>query len=445
MQSIIGLLTFDGQNEHDLEHDPEHKVLFSEPKIYDADGDLSKRWYVYFSFVDPQTGKLKRLKNIYGKTNSYKTKESRYFLLGLYKKRLLKLLKEGYDPFGDNTAHHLKKANKTTEKPLDMSKSTGQGSKGSNAAREKKTGQERGMQKPTAGEALSYALKLKTNVVGERTLVDYRNRCDLFLKWVSENHNETLAIDKVDKKLVSEFLNEVQLKTSPRNRNNYRTCLSSIFQVLEDNEVIDKNFIKSISTLKSNPERNKTFSKKEHEDIFEYLEEKDPLLLLYIKFVSYNFLRPIEVCRLRVKDLNLESNTIQFRAKNKPLKTKLIPGILVRELPDLRNLDGDMLLFTPNGIGGIWETSLNNRGNYFSKRFNKVVKQHFGLDKNHGLYSFRHTFITKLYRSLVMETSPFAAKSSLMQITGHTTMAALEKYLRDIDAELPKDYSSHLN
>ena len=28
-----------------------------------------------------------------------------------------------------------------------------------------------------------------------------------------------------------------------------------------------------------------------------------------------------------------------------------------------------------------------------------------------------------------------------MLITGHATFAALEKYLRDIDAELPEDYS----
>ena len=28
-----------------------------------------------------------------------------------------------------------------------------------------------------------------------------------------------------------------------------------------------------------------------------------------------------------------------------------------------------------------------------------------------------------------------------MLITGHATMVSLEKYLRDIDAELPKDYS----
>ncbi len=42
------------QNEHVFEHVFEHvlkeKKRYSEPKIYDADGDLSKRWYVYFSF-----------------------------------------------------------------------------------------------------------------------------------------------------------------------------------------------------------------------------------------------------------------------------------------------------------------------------------------------------------------------------------------------------------
>jgi hypothetical protein len=42
---------------------------------------------------------------------------------------------------------------------------------------------------------------------------------------------------------------------------------------------------------------------------------------------------------------------------------------------------------------------------------------------------------------LVIDSSPYAAKSKLMQITGHSSMKALEQYLRSIDAELPEDYS----
>jgi integrase len=113
-------------------------------------------------------------------------------------------------------------------------------------------------------------------------------------------------------------------------------------------------------------------------------------------------------------------------------------------LPDLSNLSKDLVLFTPDKIGGVWETEISNRRDYFSKRFKKVIKDPFELSKDYGLYSFRHTYITKLYRALMKESSPFEAKSKLMLITGHSSMTALEKYLRDIDAELPADYSEML-
>jgi len=47
--------------EHDLEHDLSKKPLFSSPKIYTANGNLNKRWYVYFTFRNPESGKLELL------------------------------------------------------------------------------------------------------------------------------------------------------------------------------------------------------------------------------------------------------------------------------------------------------------------------------------------------------------------------------------------------
>jgi integrase len=85
--------------------------------------------------------------------------------------------------------------------------------------------------------------------------------------------------------------------------------------------------------------------------------------------------------------------------------------------------------------------SADSRRDHFTKRFKKIVKDHFELDANYTMYSFRHTFITKLYRSMIETKSPFEAKSELMEITGHSTMKALESYLRSIDAYLPNDYS----
>lgn len=66
----------------------------------------------------------------------------------------------------------------------------------------------------------------------------------------------------------------------------------------------------------------------------------------------------------------------------------------------------------------------------FSKRFRSVVKDHFKLNIDYGIYSFRHTFISKLHRKLREKNSPFEAKSNLMLITGHSSISSLEKYLR---------------
>ncbi|MAB47592.1 MAG: integrase [Flavobacteriaceae bacterium] len=455
MYNIYDLVTLEFINEHDLEHDLEHRRKFTTPKIYDANGDLKQRWYVYFSYRNPETGKMKRMKNIYGNANRFKTKADRYRILGLYKQRLTRFLKHGYNPFEDNTQLHLQKTNstqKTNNETVNVSQKNSvpekeaqkQIPKPTSKATERLNAKE--TNKPTSLElleAFNYALKLKINVISHSSYEDYRSRIYILHKWLKKHHKKVTHIEHLERKHVLEFLNEVQLSSSPRNRNNYRTVFSTIFQVLEDNEIIQHNFVTSIKPLNSKPKRHKTYTDDEQERIFKYLEDKDPILLLYIKFISYNFLRPLEVCRLRIKDINMQNKTLRFQAKNKVLKTKIIPDILFNELPDLSKCQPDDFLFTPKQIGGQWKATEINRRNNFGKRF-LTVKKELGFTNNYSLYSFRHTFITRLYRAMVKDSSPFEAKSRLMLITGHSTMTALEKYLRDIDAELPEDYSDLL-
>ncbi|MCM4169812.1 Tyrosine recombinase XerC [Arenibacter antarcticus] len=428
------LITLNNQVEHDLDNVLSHNDNYSIPKIYDAKGDLSKRWYVYFSFRNTETNKMERISNIYGKAHKYKTKENRYAILSSYRINLLKHLKEGYNPFDSNRSlHNSVKEQKnptksesnfitaTKEADIIVSKDTPAGT--------------------ALKDAFDFSLKLKKQQVSERTFQDYKYKMESFLKYISKHHTDVKTIDQLSKNVTQDFLNNLLLNSSPRNRNNHRLAMGSVMQTLEDNDIMPVNFIKKIPVLKSTPQRNKTYTLDKENKIFDYLESEDPILLLFIKFISYNFLRPIEVCRIRIGDINLENNTIQFKAKNSPLKTKIIPEILLKELPDLTKMDKTHFLFTPDKIGGVWETQETNKRNYFSKCFKTIVKAKFDLGADYGLYSFRHTYITKLYRMLLKNGSPFEAKSKLMLITGHTSMSALEKYLRDIDAELPEDYS----
>jgi integrase len=458
MESILEFITL----EHRIEHDLEHKKQFSAPKIYNANGDLNKRWYVYYSFRNPISGKLERQKNVYGITNTFSTFEERMYVLSTYARNLLKLLEQGYSPYNDNTAlyQNLKKEEEnsvpaknaiateqlmTDNTPISI-KSVLEGNTGNPTIHPEKleSANCNADATLTVEMALQQALSIKKNVVNERTLADYTYKAKHLLKWLEENEPTVVAIEQLTKQHLNTYLNDILGRTSARNRNNYRIDLSSLFQTLKDNDLVAENYLKKIPPLRSVPVRNRGFSLKEQEKIFLYLEERDPLLLLYIKFISYAFLRPIEACRIKVEDVDVTNKRIRFKAKNKPYKTKILPQLLIDALPDLSGLPKENLLFSPKGIGLHWESKLANRRDYFSKRFKEVIKDHFGFNENYGLYSFRHTYITKLYNELIKEQAPFSAKSRLMLITGHTTMTALEKYLRTIDAEMPADYSDML-
>ena len=72
----------------------------------------------------------------------------------------------------------------------------------------------------------------------------------------------------------------------------------------------------------------------------------------------------------------------------------------------LHHLDGNSLLFTPDALGATWEANESSRRDHFTKRFKKV-KDEFKLGTEYGLYSFRHTFITKLYQEFAENHDPF--------------------------------------
>ena len=390
-------------NEYSNEYKMTNKGLYTKPRIYDANGDLSKRWYVYFSYLNPNTNKMERQAPIYLNINRIESVPERRKALRALRDIVENTLKKGYNPYD-------KKDNEYTEdKIININK------------------------------AVELATANAKATMKESSFKDYKYRLDAFLKWLCENGFENKPISSISKKTAINFLNGVLQRTSPKNRNNFRASLSIFFTFLEDNEYLNENFISKIPVLKATPQRNKTYTLKQEQELFEYLNTHDKQLLLMIKFISYNFLRPIEVCRLQIKDINFEEKRLVVDAKNKAQKTKIIPELLFKDIAHLKSSNPNHYLFTPEGVG-TWETSETNKRDYWSKRFKKV-KEVFNLGADYGLYSFRHTFITKLYRELRKNFTPYETKSQLMLITGHDTITALEKYLRDIDAELPEDYS----
>lgn len=391
--------------EYGKEYDFKLKKQYSEPKIYTANGDLSKKWYVYFSFRNPNTGKLERQKPVYVSLK-ITSKRERMKHLKIYQEALIKLLESGYSPYVKNEFE---------EESVLMN----------------------------VNEAFNHALSIKKLAMNDYSYKKFSQRIRRFLKFTEEIGYNFRNINELNRKVVNEYLKRVQSKSSASNRNNSRRDLNTIYSVLVKENIVKYNIISNIDVIKAKPIKNKAYTAKEADRIFEYIKNKDPQLLLFLQFVSYAFLRPVEVCRLKIKDIDMESRRLYFKSKGKPLKTKIIVDLLYNELPDLSKYDLSHYMFTPEGVPNDWKANESSRRNYFTDQYSKIKKE-LGFGPEYNVYSFRHSFAVRIYRELRKTKSPFEAKSYLMLITGHASMSSLEKYLREIDAELPEDYSDLL-
>lgn len=389
---------------HDSVHVLAKKKQFSGPFMYDAGGDLSKRWYVYYRYRNPETGLLQRMDNIDVGINEHKNKRDRSLALKRLYEAVKEILEKDFNPF-EQASLDAAPANKNT----------------------------------TIAEAIDHALQVAKRLYAETSYPDFKSRLTRFKAWITEHGHSTKNITNLTERLIVIYLSHVLQTSSPRNRNNTRTAISGLFKILKDEKIISSNPVDDIIVLSSKPVKNKSFTVDQEEKVLDEILATSPWLYLFIGFVSINLLRPIEICRLHVGDLSINDKVLRFKAKNQPQKTKIIPEMLLRELPDLTRYKRTDLLFTPNGPGE-WATGEVNRRNYYSDLF-KQVKDKLGLGPEYGLYSFRHTYILKLYKELRKSFAPFEAKSRLMLITGHGSMKALDAYLREIDAELPDDYS----
>jgi len=250
MPKLIDILRNVHGNVHDFQKlKPKRK--YSEPRIYTGGIDisrwskltkeeqkkaLSKPWYVYYSYRNPKSGKLERQDNIKGGANHFRTKKERFEVLETYSRNLSRLLKQGYNPYDDS-------------KDIDEIMSV--------------------------EDAIQFGMDINKKTTAENSYIRFKSRINRFKNYLIENGYSRRFITSVDKKIVMKYLNHVLDTSSPRNRNNTRTDISTLFQILEDNDIIPLNFVSKINVLKAPPKRNKTYSKEKLELIYEHLSKQD--------------------------------------------------------------------------------------------------------------------------------------------------------------------------
>ncbi|MFK7748567.1 MAG: hypothetical protein AB8B65_09260, partial [Kordia sp.] len=243
------------KNEYENEYDLKKLKQFSEPKIYTGNDDLSKRWYVYFSYRNSTTGKLERQAPIYGEANKLKTKTDRLAYLATIRKVLHQMLKKGYSPFED--------AQITDQRLIEQAEAT-----------KKQTAKRRvesQSQTYTVKQAMEFALSQKQPSWTKKTASTFTGHYKKFMEWLKQSNLLDLDINDLKKRDVSLFLNtlkKTQTKkqklaniqpdlVAPKTRNNCKATLSILFTQLMDDEIITHNYVEKIKNVKSKPKKNK--------------------------------------------------------------------------------------------------------------------------------------------------------------------------------------------
>ena len=256
--SSISLLLF---QVHDRVHDFQMKLNYSEPKLYtggikpsnwkhltskEKNEALSKKWYLYYSFRNPKTGKLERQPNIKAGINSLAKFQDRIKELKTLKKALNIILESGYNPFKEETLEVIQ--NRLNESKIDIQPALQSKLKPTIQPTLKTTLQPTEKSGYTISEAKELVLNTKNKILTKNSFSDFRSIINALEKWLIDNKVDLNSdISSLNKKLIVKFLNRILEKTSARTRNNYRAILSSFFQVIVDTENCGEILIKPCS------------------------------------------------------------------------------------------------------------------------------------------------------------------------------------------------------
>lgn len=364
-------------------------------------GKLSQRWYISYKFLNPTTGKLERHRE-YGGVNRFDSEKSRLEALRHTMFARQRLLESGWSPY----------------KPFNIEKIISP------------------EEQFTIIESIDKVMENKKLYIKPTSYVSLKNRAENFKKFLKDNNYDHFKADEIKRKHIIAFIDQrvVQNDISNRTRNNYLIDVKSLFSKMIELELATINPCTAIKKVPVLTQKNKAFTNEEMVKINNWLCENDTYLQAFWRFIGYGFMRPIEITRLRIRDIKLDEGIIVLPpeiVKTNTGQHKLIFDVFRKHLEamELHKYPDDYFVFsaklTPN--------SKPTTRDFFTNRFKKL-KDALGFTENHTMYALRHTVISNLMRN---GADPLQIK----QNTGHKTWGGFDAYIRSLNIDKPKDLS----
>jgi len=180
--------------------------------------------------------------------------------------------------------------------------------------------------------ALELAFELKAKESRRNTILSYSSFISIFDQYLKDTNKRHYYLADFNKQEAMQYLDYVLIhrNVSALTRNNYLKAMRVLFFVLVDRDYIQSNPFSGIKKLKIEQKRRTVFSPAECGIICNFLKGKDNGLLLAISLCYYCALRPAEIRRLKIGDIDLKKGFITLdgtNTKNKHLTRITMPII----------------------------------------------------------------------------------------------------------------------
>lgn len=327
--------------------------------LYDAGGDLSKRWRVTFYVWDTRTHRLVRKQKWI--SNNFKTKAQRLNQANRLIKEINRLLIEGYH-LGETTA--IKNSSSGLITWID------------------------------AWELAADRKKVQVRVRAIKMMEFLIHQLKVFL---SKKNQESIPLQFVDRPLVDEFLAFLyDRKVSNTTKNMYIRFTKLLFNDLVNAEIISASPTKGIKLFSTDQVNQQAFQKDLQSKLLERYAQECPEILPLVQFMYYSFIRPGELLQLQVKHIQERTIFVPGHiSKNKKSEHVLISPALERliEKNKIRQAPEHYYIISHDGLPGVKRPCKH----YFSNRHLQIRKD-LKLSKEYTLYCWKHTGVTDTYR-----------------------------------------------
>lgn len=279
-------------------------------------------------------------------------------------------------------------------------------------------------------ECLGLFLKDKDRNTRPDTIRVYHSQVRMLIEWLKEVRKDRIQCSGFTDDMARSYLNRVynEKEVSNKTYNNYLTCLSGVFSWMIENKYCEENPFSGIKKKERKPKKRTVIPKEWDAKIMDYCFQHDPRLALICMLVYGSFLRPAEICRIKVGDIHLKKQAILVpaeNAKNKHERWAILPKKTIQLIREMKITDcpANYYMISTGLMPGLVKKETRDLDKSWVK-----MRKALNMPDTFQLYSFRDTGIMDLKEQGVPD-------HLIIKLTGHLKMDMLEKYTHEPDLE----------